>query len=479
MVNNTKIKIKLSFNNKDYIKQFESYDFQSFEFFDDLSPKQIYNNLKDTLSPKNIQINQEKDNDDSLLKISISIMTEFDKENFIFNVIKNNDKQIKKEIEKKEDIDNNKNEIIIEKEKNPENYIVNNNKEKNEEKKGNFHNFKNLNNYKNNNNYYDEVDSDDDNIEMRNNRIKKLNELQNNTSEKEKIKIIKNNYLHKRIFCHLCQEYTYVNKFYKSSDDIDCKILVKYYCSESHKDHCSTLLDFLFQCCKNEIYEGNVTKYIRDGKEMKLTNDELISIKNEYNIMQDKIPKKNKLIKDQIIKTINDINNISDLQNKLYQKFEKYFNNNTFFNELILYFIKMSINTYEQAFSNYPSQAIICTLKNFIDYTDNYDNNNLELDLKNDVTKDLLTGINYFKKHYIIKINEPEIDINKIKNKSNITISNDKIINLRYLNKYKTLLLGSTSGKIYCFNIEQSKCFCQIQAHRPEEENRGNWEYGI
>ena len=58
LVNNTKIKIKLSFNNKDYIKQFESYDFQSFEFFDDLSPKQIYNNLKDTLSPKNIQINQ-------------------------------------------------------------------------------------------------------------------------------------------------------------------------------------------------------------------------------------------------------------------------------------------------------------------------------------------------------------------------------------------------------------------------------------
>ena len=52
-------------------------------------------------------------------------MTEFDKENLIFYVTKNNDKQIKKDIEKKEDIDNNKNEVIIEKGKNPENYIVN------------------------------------------------------------------------------------------------------------------------------------------------------------------------------------------------------------------------------------------------------------------------------------------------------------------------------------------------------------------
>ena len=48
LFNNIKIKFKLSFNNKEYIKQFESYDFQSFEFFDDLSPRQIYNNLKDT-----------------------------------------------------------------------------------------------------------------------------------------------------------------------------------------------------------------------------------------------------------------------------------------------------------------------------------------------------------------------------------------------------------------------------------------------
>ena len=219
-------------------------------------------------------------------------MTEFDKENLIFYVTKNNDKQIKKDIEKKEDIDNNKNEVIIEKEKNPENYIVNNNKEKDEEKKENINNLS-LNNYKKNSNYYDdEDDSYDEYIEMRNNRIKKLNDLQNNTTEKEKIEIIKKNYLHKRIFCHLCQEYTYINKFYKSSDDIDCKILVKYYCSESHEDHCSTLIDFLFQCCKNEIYEDDVTKYIRNGKEMKLTNDELISIKNDYNSMQDKIPKK-------------------------------------------------------------------------------------------------------------------------------------------------------------------------------------------
>ena len=305
---------------------------------------------------------------------------------------------------------------------------------------------------------------------MRNNGIKKLNYLYNNITEKEKIEIIKNNYVYKRIFCHLCQEYTYVNKFYKSSDDIDCKILVKYYCSESHKDHCSTLLDFLFQCCKNEIYEGNVTKYIRDGKQMKLTNDELNSIKNEYNNMQDKIPKKNKLLKGKIIKIISDINNLTDLQKKLYQKFEKSFNNNAFFNELIFYFIKMIINTYEQVFTNYPSHAIIYTLKNFIEYTDNYDNNHLEIDLKNDITKDLLTGINYFKKNYIIKIFEPEIDINKIKNKSNITISNDDIFSLRYLNKYKTLLVGSSDGKIYCFNIEKNKCFCKIQAHNEDEE---------
>ena len=196
--------------------------------------------------------------------------------------------------------------------------LINNNKEKDEEKKENINNLS-LNNYKKNNNYYDdEDDSYDDYIEMRNNRIKILSDLQNNTTEKEKIEIIKKNYLHNRIFCHLCQEYTYINKFYKSSDYIDCKILVKYYCSESHEDHCSTLIDFLFQCCKNEIYEDDVTKYIRNGKEMKLTNDELISIKNDYNSMHDKIPKKNKLIKDRIIKTISNINNLTDLQNKLF-----------------------------------------------------------------------------------------------------------------------------------------------------------------
>ena len=50
----------------------------------------------------------------------------------------------------------------------------------------------------------------------------------------------------------------------------------------------------------------------------------------------------------------------------------------------------MSINAYEEIFCYYPTQAIVCTLKNFIDYNDNYDNNNLSFDLKNDITKNLL-----------------------------------------------------------------------------------------
>ena len=47
--NNMKIKLKLSFNSIEYIKQFDTYDFHSLEFFDELSPKQIYLNLKDSL----------------------------------------------------------------------------------------------------------------------------------------------------------------------------------------------------------------------------------------------------------------------------------------------------------------------------------------------------------------------------------------------------------------------------------------------
>ena len=49
LLNNVKIHFKLQYQNKEYIKQFESYDFNSFEFFDDLSPKKIYNYIKETL----------------------------------------------------------------------------------------------------------------------------------------------------------------------------------------------------------------------------------------------------------------------------------------------------------------------------------------------------------------------------------------------------------------------------------------------
>ena len=43
------------------------------------------------------------------------------------------------------------------------------------------------------------------------------------------------------------------------------------------------------------------------------------------------------------------------------------------------------------------------------------------------------------------------------------------------MNKYKVLLAGSYNGKIFCFDIENNKCFCKIQAHRHEEENREYW----
>ena len=135
----------------------------------------------------------------------------------------------------------------------------------------------------------------------------------------------------------------------------------------------------------------------------------------------------------------------------------------------------MSINAYEEIFCYYPTQAIVCTLKNFIDYNDNYDNNNLPFDLKNDITKILLNGINYFKKNYAIKVYDAEIDINKIKNIANITIDDDIISTLKYLNKYKVLLVGSMYGNIYFINVEQNKCFHQIEAHRPYEVMGRNW----
>ena len=74
LINNSKINIKVSLNNIDYASKFESYNFNSFEFFEDLSAKQIYNNLKDNLSAKNIKIEKEENN----LKVTIKIKTEFD-----------------------------------------------------------------------------------------------------------------------------------------------------------------------------------------------------------------------------------------------------------------------------------------------------------------------------------------------------------------------------------------------------------------
>ena len=344
LTNNIEIKIKLDFNNKEYIKKFESHDFNSLEFFDDLSSKEIYNHLKDNLSSKNIQIKQENENDDSLLNFIFSIRTEFDKENFIFFVKSKNDKPIINNLENKINNDTNNNEIINkvnkentrkeekrEKEENKENKEHKENDEKevnkesvrkeenkvkeNEEVKENQENslensneynnkqkefeklFKNYDfdvDYKNYDNYDYDYDEDD---KCYTSRLKKINNLKNNLTEKEKIEIIKNNYLHRRVFCYLCQEYTYINKFYKSSDNINCQILIKYYCSERHEAHSCTLIDFLFQCCKCGIYEGKITQSYRDGRRMKLTNDELISIKKEFKKMQDKIPRKNKLIK--------------------------------------------------------------------------------------------------------------------------------------------------------------------------------------
>ena len=212
-----------------------------------------------------------------------------------------------------------------------------------------------------------------------------------------------------------------------------------------------------------------------DGKKMKVTNEELSSIKNNFKITQDKIYQRNKLIKDKINQIISNIK-LTEFQNKLYEKFDKSFKKNEFSNELLFYFIQMVINTYEQAFDLYPSQAIICNLRNYTDYINNYKENDINLDeIKNDVTKILVNAINYFKKNFIFKIYESEIDLKKIRNKANITITKDEIICLKYLNKYKTLLVGSTEGKIYCINTEQKNCFCQIQAHNEYEERTGHW----
>ena len=377
LINNQQLSFQLTVNTDIYEKDFNFYNFNSYNFFHDLSPEQIYIQLKLNLIPENIRKEQEEK---KYLKISILIKENFTKENFTFDIYSN----------------------------------------------------------------------------------------------KEKIKIIKEHYKNKRLFCCLCQEYTFINKLYKSSDDVDNKILVKYYCSESHRDHYQNLIDFLFNCCNEEFYEDFFS--YRDGQRMKLTTEELTIIKNKFESIKNDIIKSSKLIKDKILNSITDINNLTEFQKKLYEKFERYFKINLFYNELLFYFIQMNINTYEQAFNKYHSQAIICSLRNFTDFI-HYDTDKelQNFQIQNDINKNLLNGIKYFKNNFIIKIYEPEIDLNKIKNITNISINNDNITCIKYLNKYNTLILGSMDGKIYCFNLDANKIFLQIQAHKEEEENVGNW----
>ena len=295
---------------------------------------------------------------------------------------------------------------------------------------------------------------------------------ENNRPNKERLEIIRKNYQTKRLFCYICQEYTFNNKLYKNSDDIDNEIMVKFYCSESHQDHCYSLFDYLFNCCNEEFFED--FQSYRDGQKMKLTDEELNNIKNNLKIANENINKSSLMLKDKIIKSIPDKNSLTEIQKKLYEKFEKCFENNLFQNKLLFYFIQMNINTYEQAFSKYHSQAIICSLRNFTDFINNKAEDEI-ISLKDDIIKNLLNGIKYFKNNFIIKIYEPEIDIYKIKNTSNILMENDQITCLKYLDKYKVLLFGSLLGNIYCYNIDTKQIFLKIQAHKEEEENTGNW----
>ena len=84
---------------------------------------------------------------------------------------------------------------------------------------------------------------------------------------------------------------------------------------------------------------------------------------------------------------------MNQYQKSLYQKFIKSFDINLLYNEMLSCFIQMNINTYEQAFKRFHSQAIICSLRNFTDFVDNIEEN---LVIENDITKNLLNGINYF-----------------------------------------------------------------------------------
>lgn len=110
-----------------------------------------------------------------------------------------------------------------------------------------------------------------------------INYSLNDLFDFNKIEIIKQNFSNKKIFCYECNEYTFINKLFKDKDDIDHKILVKFYCSESHEDHCFDLIEYLYNCCEEEIFESDISSY-RNGQQMQLSSEELIQIKKDYKI---------------------------------------------------------------------------------------------------------------------------------------------------------------------------------------------------
>ena len=91
LLNGKKINLKLSLDDIIYEISFESFDFKSFDYFEDFSPIQIFENIKNNLFPENIQIKHDLNNN-FIINVSILIKTEFDKEKFSFNMkLLNND----------------------------------------------------------------------------------------------------------------------------------------------------------------------------------------------------------------------------------------------------------------------------------------------------------------------------------------------------------------------------------------------------
>ena len=84
----------------------------------------------------------------------------------------------------------------------------------------------------NNNEKLDEVLIQDEKEIIQNNNInekEKKDEIINfsfeniNLFDKVKIQTIKNKHLTKKLFCYMCKDYTFINKLYKSKDDIEHK----------------------------------------------------------------------------------------------------------------------------------------------------------------------------------------------------------------------------------------------------------------